>query len=247
VLLLRGEKPKHFTSNNLLDQLFGAEIFYLSNEQYYNQDEIRQAIDAQIRSLGGKSYYIPEGGSNALGTMGYLSVFEEILEQLKEEKNSLPPSFDSIVVAHGSGGTQAGLVLGKILHEKTALGEAKVIGVNVCYDKERSFRLVKDILWSAIQQFHMPLSFLSEDIQILDGFVGRGYAQSTREELQFLKKVASTEGLLLDPVYTGKALYGLSETVKKKDSLLGKNILFIHTGGAFGDFQLNAEWSEALV
>ncbi len=245
VLLLRGEKPKQYSSNNLLDQLFGAEIFYLTNEQYYNQGDLRQALDAQIRSQGGKSYYIPEGGSNALGTMGYLSVFEEILEQIKDQTLSMP-AFDSMIVAHGSGGTQAGLVLGKILHEQSALGDTKVIGVNVCYDKERSFRLVKDILWSAIQQFNLPLSFLSDDIQILDGFVGEGYAKSTTEELRFLKKIASTEGLLLDPVYTGKAMFGLSQTLKKADHSLGKNILFLHTGGAFGDFQLNAEWSEAL-
>lgn len=240
VLFLRGEEPAKALSNNLLDRLFGAEIFYLTNEQYYEGiEDVRQLVDSQIRSQGGKTYFIPEGGSNGLGAFGYAEAFREITEQVKEP-------FDSIVIAHGSGGTQAGLVLGKLVADG-GWDKTRIVGVNVCYDKKESFDLVKKVLWAAIQERRLPLSFAATDIEVLDGFVGRGYALSTKEELQFILKVARDEGVLVDPVYTGKALYGLYQTVKMDKAALGKRVLFIHTGGGFGLFKMEDEWKEVLT
>jgi D-cysteine desulfhydrase len=153
-------------------------------------------------------------------------------------------NFNSLLLAHGSGGTQAGLILGKLLSENKVLSDCRIWGVNVAYDREKSFQLVKDILWSAIQQFRLPISFMSDDINVLDGFIGLGYAQNTREELDFFWKVARAEGLLLDPTYTGKAFWGLWQTVKKDKAFFGKKILFLHTGGSFGQFKLSAEWGD---
>lgn len=248
VLLLRGEAPKEISSNNLLDRLFGAEVFYLTNEQYYEgMTEVRAMIDSQIRGSGGSSYFIPEGGSNGLGCFGYAEALYEIERQRKAgEIPGLSEPFDSIVVAHGSGGTQAGLVLGKLMLGPEA-PETRVVGVNVCYDGKESFSLVKDALWQAIQQNNFPLSFFAEDIEMLEGFVGRGYALSTPAELAFLKKIATEEGVLLDPVYTGKGFYGLYQTIKKDPTRLGKRVLFIHTGGGFGLFKLSTEeWREVV-
>ena len=226
-------------SNNLLDRLFGAEIFYLTSEQYYEGiQDFRRIVDEQIRAQGGKTYFIPEGGSNGLGSFGYVEAFREI--SLQAEK-----PFDSIVIAHGSGGTQAGLVLGKLLADD-GWKNTRIIGVNVCYGKKESFDLVKKVLWSAIQERQLPLSFAADDIEILDGFVGKGYAQSTNEELRFIHKVAREEGVLLDPVYTGKALYGLYQTVRLGKDTLGKRVLFLHTGGGFGLFKMEDEWKEVL-
>ena len=239
VLVLRGEEPKDFKSNNLLDRLFGAEILYVTTEQYQEMPDIQATLEAQIRAQGGKGYFMPEGGSNGLGAYGYASAWDEILAQADR-------TFDSVVVAHGSGGTQAGLVLGKILRDKHPMHRSRVVGVNVCYDQAKSFQLVKIVLWEAIQRQHFPISFLSEDIQMLDGFVGAGYAKTTPEEMRFFAKVARTEGLLLDPVYTGKAMYGIYRTLKEKKDYFGKSILFIHTGGGFGNFQWNEEWHEAF-
>jgi D-cysteine desulfhydrase len=236
VLFLRGEAPAKATSNNLLDRLFGAEIFYLTSEQYYEGiPDLRMIVDGQVRSQGGKTYFIPEGGSNGLGSFGYVKCFQEILLQAEQP-------FDSIVVAHGSGGTQAGLILGKLLDNS----RTRIIGVNVCYDKKRSFDLVKSVLWAAIQENNLPLSFAASDIEVLDGFLGRGYALSTKEELEFIRKMARGEGVLVDPVYTGKALLGLYQTVKKNRDAFGKRVLFIHTGGGFGLFQNNQDWEEVL-
>lgn len=238
ILFLRGQEPERWMSNYLLDKLFGAEIFYLTNDQYYEGlGDFRKIVDSQIRSQGGKTYFFPEGGSNALGCFGYAQAFNEIEEQTLGEK------FDSIVVPHGSGGTQAGLVLGKILAEK----QTRIIGVNVCYDQKESFRLVKEALWAAIQQYNYPVSFLAEDIEVLDGYVGLGYAQSTKEELEFIAKIARMEGVLLDPVYTGKGFYGLYQTLKKDSKYFGKKVLFIHTGGGFGTFKMEQEWKDALT
>jgi D-cysteine desulfhydrase len=245
ILLLRGEEPKQWQGNFLLDQLFGAEVHYLSDQQYYEgMGQIKSNIDSQVRATGGRSYFIPEGGSNALGSLGYLSVWDEIGQQLGHD--GVPDSFDSIVVAHGSGGTVAGLTLGKIARaqELPALARTRVVGVNVCYDEAKSRELVKVILWQAIQGFQMQLSFFHDDYEILDGFLGQGYAKYTDDELAFYASVARTEGMLLDPVYTGKAFRALVETVKAKPQSLGKKILFIHTGGAFGDFSV--DWKAAL-
>ena len=236
VLFLRGEAPALSTANNFLDRLFGAEIFYLTSEQYYEGiPDLRMLVDSQVRSQGGSSYFIPEGGSNGLGCYGYVNAFHEIAQQVEQP-------FDSIVVAHGSGGTQAGLVLGKLIKDSST----RIVGVNVCYDKKRSFDLVKNVLWAAIQDRSLPFSFAASDIEIIDGFLGRGYALSTKEELEFIRKVARDEGVLVDPVYTGKALFGLFQTVKKNRDALGKRVLFIHTGGGFGLFQNPAEWAEVL-
>jgi D-cysteine desulfhydrase len=240
ILLLRGEEPGP-QSNFLLDKLFGAETFFLDHERYYEgMGELRLLLDSQIRGQGGKSYFIPEGGSNGLGCFGYAEAFLEIERQRKEM--GLGP-FDSIVCAHGSGGTQAGLLLGRLV----AGGEGpRIVGVNVCYDEKESYRRVKEALWQAIQQFNLPYSFMAEEIEVLDGFRGRGYALSTPEELAFVKKIAGSEGMLVDPVYTGKALRGLFETAKARPDFFGRRVLFLHTGGGFGLFRMDQGWKEAL-
>lgn len=238
VLFLRGEAPAKAMSNNLLDRLFGAEIFYLTNEQYYEGiADLRLMLDQQIRAQGGKTYFIPEGGSNGLGAFGYAEAYRELCGQAEP--------FDSMIVAHGSGGTQAGLVLGKLVAEPR-YQNTRIVGVNVCYDQKESFNLVKNVLWEAIQQRKLPLSFAASDIEVLDGFVGAGYAKSTREELDFLVKVARQEGVLLDPVYTGKAFYGMYKTLKADPKAFGQRVLFIHTGGGFGLFKMEEEWREIL-
>lgn len=245
VLLLRGEDPSEWRANRLLDQLFGAEVFYLNHEQYYEgMGELRQMIDSQIRSQGGRSYFIPEGGSNGLGAFGYAEAFLELEEQRKA--GQVPggaDAFDTIVVANGSGGTQAGLVLGRLA---AGAEGPRVVGVNVCYDARESFRRVKDCLWQAIQQQHLPLSFLAEDIEVLDGFLGAGYGLSSPAELAFIAKVAREEGMLLDPVYTGKALRGFYETAKARPGHFGRRVVFVHTGGVFGLFRGVEAWREAL-
>lgn len=249
ILILRGEKPKSLRSNLLLDHLFGAQIFYVSDEEYKERDNLRRIIEEQIRDRGGKAYYIPEGGSNPIGTFGYVNMWRELQSQLGTKmpnyEQAVPEKFNSIVFANGSGGTQAGLLLGRLLEEESP--DTKIVGVNVCYDKAETFRLVKDLLWQTITRYALPVSFMTEDIEILDGFLGEGYAISRREELDCIAYVARQEGVLLDPVYSGKAMYGLLESLKKSQDRFGKDILFVHTGGGFGNFKIEQDWTEVFL
>lgn len=248
ILLLRGEEPEKYNANFLLDRIFGAETFFLSADAYYNEmAEIYRNLESQIRQTGGRSYFIPEGGSNALGSLGYVSCWDEIIEQVMEVNSPIKEGFDAVYVAHGSGGTLAGLTLGKILREAApeSLKQAKIIGVNVCYEKAKSFSLVKDILWKSIQGFNLGKSFFADDFEILEGFLGQGYAKFTAEELKFYLHVARSEGILLDPTYTGKAFRGMVESLRGSVGKF-KNVLFIHTGGSFANFGAANEWQNIL-
>ncbi len=242
VLLLAGQ-PQVIQGNLLLSHLFSAEIHYVSKEEYEEKSLLLRKLASQVRDRGGKPYIIPEGGSNTLGMMGYIHMWQELEAQLGTE--DIPKSFDSIVSATGSGGTQGGLILGK-MGSKSPIATMRVVGVNVCYDKKKTFQLIKDLLWKSITQNQWPYSFLHSDIDLLDGFIGKGYGKTTPEELRFIHKVARTEGVLLDPTYSGKAFLGLYETLKKDKHAFGKSILFLHTGGAFANFIHEREWQEIV-
>ena len=133
------------------------------------------------------------------------------------------PEADSVVSAMGSGGTAAGLVMGR--REAGGRGP-RVVAVPVCNDEAFFRRRVAGILGDPAEA----------DLEIAEGFKGRGYALSTPEELAFIADVARIEGLLVDPVYTGKALLGLVRTVERRPGALGERVLFLHTGGIFGLF-----------
>ena len=221
ILLLAG-KPKVIQGNLLLDHLFSAEIHYVSQEEYEEKDLLLRKLASQVKDRGGKPYIIPEGGSNTLGMMGYIQMWQELEAQLST--GDIPKSFDSLVSATGSGGTQGGLLLGKIEAQSgnSPIANMRVVGVNVCYDKKKTFQLIKNLLWKSITQNHWPYSFLHSDIELLDGFLGAGYGKTTIEELRFIHKVARMEGIVLDPTYSGKAFLGLYETLKRDSNAFGK-------------------------
>jgi D-cysteine desulfhydrase len=135
----------------------------------------------------------------------------------------------TLVYACGSGGTGAGIVLGVKL-----LGlDVRTVGFAVCDDRAYFMSTIGAIIYDAIARYDLSISFdRDRDIEILDGYVGRGYAQSRPEELRLIRDVARKEGLLLDPVYTGKAFYGMTQELPR----LGERIVFLHTGGIFGLF-----------
>jgi D-cysteine desulfhydrase len=163
-----------------------------------------------------------------MGVWGYLHACKEIKEAQKE----LGVVFDAIVCAAGSGGTSAGLELGKRLFDL----EAKIWAVNVCDDEDYFRKQIHKLSIQTIERFDLPTSLKPDEIGIIDGYVGRGYALSRPEELDFILKVAKKEGIILDPAYTGKAFFGLYNELKKGRFENAKNILFIHTGGIYGLF-----------
>lgn len=228
-LVLRGDKNTPPEGNHFLDILFGADIRFISSEDYSNKRmEIMENIKEEYEINGLKPYIIPEGASNGIGTFGYYGAMEEIMEQQKQ----MGIEFDGIVLAVGSGGTYAGLYLAN----KAFNNKGKIHGINVCDDEEYFVNKIYDILLESKKYYGEDICIIKDNISIIDGYVGAGYAKSRSEELEFIQFIAKLEGLILDPVYTGKAMYGLVQEIKKGRFNEYKNILFIHTGGIFGIF-----------
>lgn len=228
-LVLRGSEDEEIDSNYFLDKVLGARIKLITPEDYRERRmEIMEGLSDELSSEGHKAYIIPEGASNGIGTFGYYKAMEEILTQEKE----LGFKFDAIVTAIGSGGTYAGLFYANKTHDNTA----KIFGVNVCEDAKYFKNQIADILEDSFRYTGSRIEFSKEDINIIDGYVGIGYAMSRPEEIEFIHRIARLEGIILDPVYTGKAMYGLVKEIKEDKLKDYKKILFIHTGGLFGLF-----------
>ena len=239
VLLRISEKPAA-KGNYFLDMLMGANVHFCNKEEYSTKrTEIMEQIAAQYRKQGLNPYIIPEGASNAIGTLGYYNCMEEILLQEKE----LGINFDTIVVATGSGGTYAGLYLANELKHL----EKRIIGMAVCDNVEYFTNISHTIASEAISYLpkeYKDIKLNKNNIEINDKYVGIGYALSRPEELEFIKKVARQEALVLDPVYTGKAMYGVYNELQDGGNMRScKNILFIHTAGIFGLFPISESFS----
>ncbi len=211
ILFLRGEPTPSQNGNLLLNKLFGAEICFLSPMEF-------ETVNARMASYAPDAYQIPLGASTALGAMGYVDCYSEITAY--ERKTGL--RFDAITLAVGSGGTYAGLLAASQGHA--------IIGFNVS-DTADYFT---NVVTSICVKMNAPVQ--AKDVRIIDGYVGQGYGIASKEVKDLIGHIARTEGLVLDPVYTGKAFYGLvSETFKGTFEGM-ERILFIHTGGLYGLF-----------
>lgn len=234
-LVLRGIPGAHEGGNHFLNRLLGAEITTVEPE-LFNTDHprIMEDIGAGYASRGVKPWIIPMGASNPTGTLGYAAAYEEILRQ----EETLDGPFQTIVCAVGSGGTHAGLVLGNLLHRR----RHRIVGVPVC-DDARYFRpLVEGLVSECLERLDSRVSLSEDDLEFIDGYAGRGYALNTREELDFIVAMASGEGILLDPVYTGKAFRGLVTESRGGALESAGRTLFIHTGGLYGLFSKAGEF-----
>jgi D-cysteine desulfhydrase len=228
-LLLRVTDSTKVEGNYFLDKLFGAEIVFCSPQEYKDsRNEIMLKLANEREDSGDKCYVIPEGASFGIGSLGYFDAMNEIVDQEKE----MGVKFDTIVVAVGSGGTYSGLYLAN-KHNKL---DKRVIGFAVCDTSEYFSERIDSINKEALEHLGLDIDSRAEDIEINDKYVGIGYAISRPEELEFIRYIASMEGLVLDPVYTGKAMYGLYSEIKERKITGAENILFIHTGGLFGLF-----------
>ena len=236
-LVLNISVPPKTEGNYLLDRMFGAEITLLDENGGVSLSEKMEQIAEEYRENGCKPYIIPVGASNGVGNFGYLNTIREITEQ--EEK--LGVTFDTIVCAVGSGGTYSGLYLGNKIFE----AGKKIVGITVCDNKDYFAKVCETIV-------DQTLGLLGEgpdedkDFTFIDGYKGLGYAISKEDELRFIAGIAAKEGIILDPVYTGKAFYGLYNEVKKGTFDSCENILFIHTGGQYGIFPKQDQIAEIL-
>ncbi|MEX1670207.1 1-aminocyclopropane-1-carboxylate deaminase/D-cysteine desulfhydrase [Zhongshania guokunii] len=228
-LLLRGSAPASADGNLLLDQLAGARISYYPASQYQRElDALLLETKQSYASQGCKVFIIPTGASDAIGVWGYVQACAE----LKQDFEHCGINPQHIICATGSGGTQAGLTAGVYAYGINA----QVWGVNVCDDEAWFVNKVNSDLrdWDARYQTGIKLESLS--VKVIDGYVGPGYAQADTEIFRCIADAAATEGLVLDPVYTGKAFFGMLDQLQQGRFGSGGDIVFIHTGGVYGLF-----------
>lgn len=217
--------PRH--GNALLMQLLGAEITKISAAEYRERGPLMAAEAARLERLGLRPYVIPEGGSNGLGSLGYVAAMGELRTQLDAGLAGGKP-FDFITHASGSGGTAAGVALGVARHEVAS----RVVAAAVC-DSSAYFLDVAARISDEARALDPSLP-APAPLAVEDRWKGPRYGVSSPEQLHFLVDIARSTGLVLDPVYTGKALFSLAQLVKNDPSLLGQRVLFLHTGGLPG-------------
>jgi D-cysteine desulfhydrase len=244
LLLLRTDDPAHppaISGNILLDGLAGSTIVWITPDEYRARDEIFGREDRRLRNEGQHPYIIPEGGSTALGAWGYIAAMQELVADLKRlDGGAIKPT--TVICATGSGGTTAGLALGARFCD----ADIQVAGVNVCDDRD----YFVDIIDAICREFHSTwLPDESADVpayEIVDGYVGRGYALSRPEELVAIRDLVRLEGVVLDPVYTGKAYVGMLAELARDRKRFGDRIVFIHTGGLFGLFPIAEQFVDLV-
>ncbi len=222
-LVLGGDGPDCL-GNNALDQMFGAEITYINASSFEDYNETMEALKKSYEGSAQRARIIPVGASTPLGTFGYVSAFNEILEQEK----ILGIKFDTICVAVGSAGTFAGLWLGNAL----AGSQKKIVGMNIA-DRNKDYgKLVASLSRGALEIIGESLENMPE-VEIHD-YTHTGYGSISDANAAYIRDFARSKGILLDPVYTGKAFYGMLEEIKMDNPHIRGNVLFLHTGGIFG-------------
>lgn len=209
--------------NIVLDRIFGATLHIVSKET--NVEEEMGKVYQQLKRDGAKPYLIPLGGSNEIGAIGYVAAAEETYKQCQESKINAT----HLICAVGTGGTQSGLVIGKHLNDWDVMVQGFSVGVKNPVEKIR----VPQVLESTCRLLHVSPEYIKDSYEIDEDFIGVGYGQTTEESLAAIKLVAQTEGILLDPVYTGKAMAGLIDYIKKDRYKKSDVLVFFHTGGTF--------------
>jgi len=227
-LVLFGDGSPQIEGNLFLDKLVGATIKYIPEDQFKFVDSIMAELSSQLKASGRRPYIIPEGASNQLGVWGYIKASLEMKKQIEKMKHKV----DKIITAVGSGGTYAGLWLGS----KLLKWDVEIYGINVKDTAQLFIDRIYHLIKEAKRKYRLEVELQKEEIRIIDGYVGEGYAKSRREELDLIKSIAENTGIILDPVYTGKAMYGLLDEIKKGRFSSKDKIIFLHTGGGFGIF-----------
>lgn len=223
-----GSKDPDYLENGnvLLDRLFGANI--LSVPAGTDMDAAMEETAAEIRKNGGNPYIIPGGGSSPTGALGYVNCAMELVGQANDRSLRI----DHLVTATGSAGTQAGLLAGL---EGTRSG-IPVLGICVNANKETQEGKVFALAEKTAEFLGIPGSIKRESVVANGDYVGPGYGLSTDGMIEAVQLLAREEGILLDPVYSGKGMAGLIDLVRKGKYRKDENIVFIHTGGSAGLF-----------
>jgi D-cysteine desulfhydrase len=207
--------------NRLLLDLFGAEVELVANLD--NADELLAATGERLRAAGKRPYLVPIGGSNALGALGYVRAGLELAEQIKASGET----FSAVVLASGSAGTHAGLALAL----EHALPGTRVVGVTVSRPDATQRPKVEGLLQRTADLLGVALP-AELKVELWDQYFAPRYGEPNAGTLEAVRLLASHEGLLLDPVYTGKAFAGLLDGIATGAFAGNGPVLFLHTGGS---------------
>ncbi|MDX2370609.1 MAG: D-cysteine desulfhydrase family protein, partial [Colwellia sp.] len=223
-LILGGKEPEHFDGNLLLDKIFGCCIHWAGKNR--KGEDIPQLVE-QLKSEGKKPYVVPYGGSNELGAVAFV----EALRELESQRQSINVSFTHIVFASSSGGTHAGLMLGK----KILQSAYQIVGINIDKgetDKVPFNEYIVSLANTTAKLMGEKHQFSDVDLTLNSDYVGEGYGVIGTLENEAIALTAQTEGILLDPVYTGRAMGGLIDMIRTGKIKKTDSVLFWHTGGA---------------
>jgi L-cysteate sulfo-lyase len=238
ILILNGKEPKEYRGNLLLDSILGCDIRF---KPYTDEEEQREmagetpitgGIANEVKKNDRIPYIIPLGGCNPIGNLGYINAVKELKKQ-SEEKNI---NINYIISAVGTGGTQAGIELGLKLYEMNT----KCYGISASRHIKPKSQEIADLCNQTVEYFKLECSqFSPDEIAVNYDYIGEGYAIPTNECIEAIRTIAQTEGIILDPVYTGKAMAGLIDLIKKGEFKKNENVVFLHTGGEIANFAYN--------
>ena len=231
-LLLGGDKPKEYNGNLLLSHLLGAKIHFTGENR---KGEGIEKLKMNLESEDKKVSIIPYGGSNLLGALGYINAVKELKVQLIAQNLKI----DHIFFASSSGATQAGIMIGMDMFDV----DTELTPINIDKAETEGFleNIVLDLIIESKQFFHLNKEYRIADIPLDRNYDTAGYGNLTDDEKEAIKTLAQTEGILLDPVYTGRAFYGMLDYLNKKKLKYNSNILFWHTGGLPANFNYGKE------
>jgi D-cysteine desulfhydrase family pyridoxal phosphate-dependent enzyme len=219
-LVLGGTAPKSMSGNLLLNQLLGAHLYWTGE---HGRNRVIPEVMAEVERMGRKPYLIPLGGSNVLGATGYVLAMQEVSEQLSNAGLNI----DFMVVASSSGGTQAGLVLGGKVYEF----RGHILGISIDHPAEDLRMQVAALATATATHLGLGTTAVADLVEVNDDYLGGGYAVVGDAEREAIRMVAQLEGILLDPVYTGRAMAGLIDLIRWGAFTRGQAVLFWHTGG----------------
>ena len=216
-LVLNGQPPAQLSANLLLDTLFGAQIVWVTERA--DRERVQMETFEQLKAQGRKPYFVPYGGSSPTGAMGYAFAVEEFMNQGVDA--------DWMVFGTSSGGTHAGLVLG----QRVFGYKGQVLGISIDESEEWLKARVSELASEASEKLGARIQFGPQDVLASEAYCQAGYGVLTENEREAVKLFAKFEGVLLDPVYTGRAAGGMIDLIRKGFFKKDETVLFWNTGG----------------
>lgn len=235
VCVLEGAEPEAAQGNLLLDKLLGAKIIYRTGITQEEEDReiasefpITGPVSDELRAAGKRPFLAPLGGATPIGNLGYLCMAGELLAQLAEQQ--IPAT--RIVLATGTGGTQAGMALGL----RIAQSKIRLSGISVSRHTRPKEEEIAEFCNASMAHYGLNERFTDKDIDVNYDYVGAGYGDATPEAVEAVRRAARLDGLILCHTYAGKALAGLIGEVQNGHYGKDEHIVFMHTGGGTADF-----------